>query len=182
MKTIKHQKGFTLIELLVVISIIGLLASIILVALNGARQKARVAKRAGDLEQISKALELFYNDNQNSYPNPGWAWRSACLAFGSTPGSVGYAPNQIIPGLVSTYMSNFPSDPSLVASANQGCYMYLSNGTDYKFLDYNIPDMTLAQIHQYPAFVDKCRNDVQSCGWADGSLTWEISSPGGVNW
>lgn len=58
---IKLQKGFTLIELLVVISIIALLASIILVALSGIRAKARDTKRAADMEQIYKALNLFYD-------------------------------------------------------------------------------------------------------------------------
>ncbi len=64
------QKGFTLIELLVVISIIGLIASVALVALNSARMKARDARRKSDLRQIANALEL-YLDKNGSYPNTG---------------------------------------------------------------------------------------------------------------
>jgi prepilin-type N-terminal cleavage/methylation domain-containing protein len=63
----KTQKGFTLIELLVVIAIIGLLASVVLLALNSARAKSRDAKRVADVRQLASAMELYFNDN-NSYP------------------------------------------------------------------------------------------------------------------
>lgn len=65
----QNQKGFTLIELLVVIAIIGLLASVVLLALNSARQKSRDAKRLADVRQIASALELYFDSaNPNGYP------------------------------------------------------------------------------------------------------------------
>ena len=68
-KNLKLNKGFTLIELLVVIAIIGILAAMVLVALSGARAKARDATRKSDLRQIKSALELYYNDqNPQAYP------------------------------------------------------------------------------------------------------------------
>lgn len=86
-----NKSGFTLIELLVVIAIIGILSTLAIVALSGARQKARDAKRVADLNQIGKALELYYSDN-NNYPSlitPGQA-----IAAGGT-----------------TYMASVPSNP-----------------------------------------------------------------------
>ena len=59
----KNKKGFTLIELLVVVAIIGLLATLSIVALNNARARARDARRVADVKQIQTALELYYNDN-----------------------------------------------------------------------------------------------------------------------
>lgn len=87
------KKGFTLVELLVVIAIIGILASIVLVSLNNARQKSRDVKRITDFRQIQTALELFY-DQTGRYPqSPGhatwsghWAYFSECLERGTNCG------------------------------------------------------------------------------------------------
>jgi prepilin-type N-terminal cleavage/methylation domain-containing protein len=61
------KKGFTLIELLVVIAVIGLLASIVLVSMGSARQKARDARRQADIRQIGTAMEFYYSDNSEKY-------------------------------------------------------------------------------------------------------------------
>jgi prepilin-type N-terminal cleavage/methylation domain-containing protein len=62
-----NEKGFTLIELLVVIAILGLLTTIALVSLGGARSKARDARRLSDVKQMQTALELYYNAS-STYP------------------------------------------------------------------------------------------------------------------
>ncbi len=63
----KNQKGFTLLELLVVIGIIGLLASIIVVNLTGARRRARDVKRVADIRTLQTANEDYYGKN-GKYP------------------------------------------------------------------------------------------------------------------
>ena len=66
--------GFTLIEMLVVIFIIGILVSLLLSNILGARQRAEDIDRKNDAQQMKKALRLYYNDNQvypTSVPSPG---------------------------------------------------------------------------------------------------------------
>lgn len=67
MKKFTKKGGFTLIELLVVIAIIGILASIVLVSLNGARKKGGDARVIGDVQQIRTTLETDFNGS--SYPD-----------------------------------------------------------------------------------------------------------------
>ena len=64
----RYKYGFTLIELLVVIAIIGLLASVVLAALNSARGKARDTERIQSLDAFRTALEIYYSD-YGKYPN-----------------------------------------------------------------------------------------------------------------
>jgi prepilin-type N-terminal cleavage/methylation domain-containing protein len=61
------KKAFTLIELLVVIAVIALLSTLSVVALGGARAKARDARRLSDIKQIQTALEM-YLDSSGTYP------------------------------------------------------------------------------------------------------------------
>lgn len=55
-----NRKGFTLIEMLVVVAIVGLLSSVVVVGVGGAREKARDTKRVADLRQIQTYLEANY--------------------------------------------------------------------------------------------------------------------------
>lgn len=65
-----QNRAFTLIELLVVIAIIGLLAGIVSMSLSESRTKGRDAARKTQSQELIKALEIYYSDN-NAYPADG---------------------------------------------------------------------------------------------------------------
>lgn len=112
MKLSKLTKGFTLIELLVVIGILGILLTIVLIAINPARQFAQAdnTKRSSDVSQLLNAVHQYAADHKGRLPTNMPALGAAAEAVANTGAD-------ICTELSPTYLSLLPSDPQ---AANGG--------------------------------------------------------------
>lgn len=64
-----NDRGFTLMELLIAIAILGILATVGMGSYFSSLKKGRDARRKAALEQVQRALEMYYNDH-GRYPDP----------------------------------------------------------------------------------------------------------------
>jgi prepilin-type N-terminal cleavage/methylation domain-containing protein len=114
-KQIKH-KGFTLLEILLVIGIIGILAAIVIIAINPGRSLARSRdlQRKVGITEINKGLEQYYIDN-NQYPSTITSSLQSICNTGASATSSGLncAVDTVdLSMLVPTYLPAIPVDPT----------------------------------------------------------------------
>jgi prepilin-type N-terminal cleavage/methylation domain-containing protein len=107
MKKIK-AKGFTLIEILVVIGIIAVLAAIVLIAINPARQFAQAndSQRTSNLNAILNGVGQYLADNRGALPPA-----IAAMTVGATSTIAKSGGVDVCSSLVPTYIPSLPSDP-----------------------------------------------------------------------
>lgn len=112
------NKGFTLIELLVVIGILAILLSIVLIAINPARQfgQANNSKRQSDVTAILNAIGAYAADNKGTLP--------ANITTTPTDITDGTGGTNICASIMPTYISALPTDPSLNSNAVTSCTGY----------------------------------------------------------
>ena len=135
----KKNQGFTLIELLVVIGIIGILAAIVLVAVNPGRQfaQARDTQRRSDLYALTNAIYQYAAEHNGNLPDTdgddatsNFPVAMTCIGDTAPCFDIAAAGNAALTEtVVPTYIAALPTDPSAGTAANtQYSVMVDTNG------------------------------------------------------
>ena len=113
-----RKNGFTLVELLVVIGIIALLISVLLPALNSARQSAKNVVCCSNLRQLGQILNVYTANNRGLLPYGGLNLTSTPIAkwVGSPMASL-MASHLIQRGAPATVYRSFSASPTAASPA-----------------------------------------------------------------
>ena len=130
MRANANSRGFTLLEILLVVAIIAILAGIVIVAINPAKQlgDARNAQRRADVATILSAVYQYVIDNNGTIPNAIPIDSTNHYVSASTTCAViaATATNEICKSSATT-CSGFAALGGYVATSTQGGVSYVTS-------------------------------------------------------
>lgn len=129
------KRGFTLIEILVVIGIIAILASIVVVAINPAKQFAQAnnSQRWSNVNAILNAVHQYSVDNRGSIPSSITGTETAICRSTDDAGVVVATTSctgliELTDALVPLYVVGIPTDPTASTALSSGYTIATTTG------------------------------------------------------
>ena len=134
-----NNKGFTLLEILLVVGAIGILAGIVILAINPGKQlgDTRNAQRKADVSTISNAIYQYAIDNNGTFPGSGLPTTTAQIIGTAVTGcntvctatTTAVACLNLGTDLVPTYVVGTPTDPTSGTTAITDYYVWKNGQT-----------------------------------------------------
>lgn len=124
-----NRKGFTLIEILLVVAAIGILASIVILAINPSKQlgETRNTARRADVNTILNAVYQYSIDNSGTLPTiPTGACALVAANQICKAAAVGTCSTGVALSVLTTnekYLTSLPIDPTVSSTDGTGYYI-----------------------------------------------------------